>query len=104
MFGLFKSRRQRRLDNNELECLKEVALDYADGNYGVTREYAVQCYNDYFELGAYKRNRSEATDAAVREIYANLQRGDIRTNYVPQWTRLDDDIPGKSFTLINPID
>src|SRR5262245_22430473 len=60
MFGLFKSKRQQRLDDNELECLKEVAQDYAEGKHGVTGDYAWQCYNDYRKLGAYKRNRTQA--------------------------------------------
>jgi hypothetical protein len=88
MFGLFKSRQQReaervaRADKNELECLMEIAQDYAEGKYGVTREYATRCLNDYMTRGAYSRNCIPANEAMLSEILseirANIERGDKR--------------------------
>jgi hypothetical protein len=82
VFGLFKSKQQReaeriaREDKNELECLVEIAQQYADGKYGVTREYAMRCYEDYITRGAYSRNCTPTTKAVLSEVLANIERSD----------------------------
>lgn len=67
-----------RQDRNELECVLEIAQQYADGKYGVTHEYAVRCYDEYIKLGAYDRNRTPTVDKILEGVLANIKRGERR--------------------------
>lgn len=84
MFGFFKSKRQLKYDENELNCLVEISQEYRDGKHGVTREYAMRCYNDYFmKGGAYERNRTPVVKSILLRVETNINEGDIRRGNFP---------------------
>jgi hypothetical protein len=73
----FKTNTQQIGDENELQCLEEMAHDYAQGRYD-NRQYIERCF------GEYQRDHklpSRAVQSRLDAIVRDLEEGDTRRGF-----------------------